>query len=304
MSFDAYDTNTSTGDKHSAFALITKDRTDALRNHHLGSAAPSSPVEGDVWFDNTSATRFLVKLYQNGGWIILTDKIAEGDRDFDANEAQNVHLEELVTGSLPTAAAGTESRIWWDSTLEKPGTCSSAVNSYFAVCNADATTDIRVPMRMHVASLATPATANTATELGGWTLDAAADELCGVARVPAGWTAANDLTVEVQCLLLVAETAADDIDMDGNWISITPGSGDGASKTETGFAAVTQDIGAGNAQYDIHTVTLVVDHDDATNPVAAGDTFRCTINHNAAGQVAGIIVIGMDLVAPCFNFSG
>ena len=310
MTAFTWDTDTSTGNDPADFAAITKDSITDLLTSHLGTSAPAAFADGVFWLDSTTSTRYIPKFGQNSGTGILigydasaSTHIAFANLDMDQNQMLNMRIEQLATGSLTAASAGAEGQLEWDITQGRLKLTGDTNNHYAAQCRTDASTNQRIEMRMHVASLGTPATASTDTEFGGWTLDAAADELCLVARVPSGWTAAEDLNIDVHCLLLAAETASDLIHMDGVWISATPGSGDSASKTETGFAAVSPSIGSANAQYDIHTVTLVVDHDDATNPVAAGDWIRATINHDVAGAtpVAGVIVIGADLVVPCFN---
>ncbi len=306
MAWADYDTNTSTGDDHAAFAGVTKNRTDALRNHHLGSSAPASPVEGDLWFDNTSSTRFVIKIYENSTWVVLNDKIAEGDRDFDGNEAQDLHLEEIATGSIPAAGASEESRIVWDSTVERAAVLGSARRGYVANCEMDGTTYVRIPCEINANQPATnPATANTATIFGGWTIDAANESLNAVATrpIPDSFTAAHDCRLDVDCLLLVAETSADTIDLDGTWRSLSVT--DLPTKTATAFSAASQAITTAT-QYAYYRVTLTVDHDDASNVMAADDLFVATLTHDVAAganPVAGIVVVGVSLAVPVFNFA-
>lgn len=305
MAYSAVTIAAGSGDSVTQALTKLYDNTEALRTLHIGSSAPAVTDNGQVWVDNTSSTQYVVKLRQNGAWVVLTDKIAEGDRDFDANEAQNMKLHQLATGSLPT----TEALVWYDTTVDQHGgTSSSSAKRYWAFANTDASSVVQIPCSLNVTNAGTPATANTDTDLGGWQMDAATEELNIIAErpIPNGWTGADDLTLRVRCLLLNAETASDTIDLDGTWISMTPGSGDGPGKSATAFAAASQDISTGNAQYDLHTVSLTVDHDDATNPVAVGDVWKATVLHDpAAGgaPVAGIIVIGATLEVPVFNYN-
>jgi hypothetical protein len=232
--------------------------------------------------------------------------IAVQDVDFDGNESLNHVHESVATGSLPTPAAGTEGELPYDSTVKQHVTITDADKIYVANANADATDYVRLPCMMHVGGLATPATANTTTEWGGWTLDATAEELICVATlpIPNGWTGANDLFLDIDFLLLNAETDGDDARFDGVWISVSNTDLASDARTETAFAAVDQDCSSGT-QYDKYRVSLTIDHDDASNPVAVGDIFRATIFHAITGPatpVAGVIVVGAYVRVPVFNY--
>jgi len=292
-----------------ALEKLDENQKTEIQNHFLDSSEPGTIVNGMIWIDNTDTTKYVVKLREDGAWVVLTDKIAEGNRDFNQKQAVNFRFEHLATGSLTAAAAGSESQAEWDSTLEKLCLINSTSRDYVAVCDIAATTKMEIPLRMTTAAVGTAGTASTATEWGGYLLDAVAEEVSFVAMapIPNGWTAANDLTLKVWCLLANGETANDTIDLDGVWQSGTPCSGDGTGKTETAFTAESHDIGAHNAQYDFHEVELTVDYDDADNPVAAGDWFKATIHHDpteGTDPVAGIIVVGGTLSVPVFNYSG
>ena len=301
---------TSTSGSAKTYLVNNDSNIDVLASHFADSADPTSPVNGFLWWRTDVAGQYVLKARINGTSIAFlevnssTGLVLTANLQGNGKQLVDVLLEQLATGSLPTV----EGRVWYDTTVDAHGgTSSSSAKRYFAYCNADATTYARIPLIMGVQAVGTPATASVATEMGGWLMDAAAEELVGVSGVPipAGFTGANDCTLAVRCLLANAETANDTINIGGNWIAITPGSGDGAGKTETAIAAdASLDITAANAQYDLHEVTLVVDYDHADNPIVAGDTFRCTINHDiaaGANPVNGIIVVGMDLKVPVFN---
>ena len=298
----AHDTNTSTGDDPAVFAATVKANAEKNRNHFIDSAAPASPVEGMLWFDDNDATRFVCKLYQNGAWVVLTDKIAEGNRDFDGKQALTFLIERLATGSLPAASAANEARLAWDSTREQGVEVGSAQRWYQGRWRTDGTAEKRIPCDLQVTNLGTPATASTATDMGGWLLDAAGEELniIPLSAVPYGYTGAHDLYLDVACLLGVAETANDDIDMTGNYISMTPGT-DGTGLAETTIAAVASDIGSSAAQYALHSVRLTLDWDLPASNVAAGDYIRATITRNGLTNIAGIIVVGATLAVPCYE---
>lgn len=276
-----------------------------LRRHWLGDKTAVSQ-NGEVVADGTTygASRILWKFGQDSGtgfFIGYTsgEHILEAPLNCDGNEITGLLLEALATGSLST----TEARLQWDTDKNVPAYGDGTNTFYVGRTRTDASTYMRIPCALNVASLGTPATASTATIFGGWTLDAAAEELNIVALkpIPNGWTGAHDCLLEVHVLLLAAETANDDIDMDGVWWSLVNGE-NVSTKSSTGFAAITQDIGSDNAQYDLHLCTLTVDHDDATNTVHTDDLFVATINHNVAGQVAGVVVVNACLAVPVWNY--
>jgi len=271
------------------------------------TSAPSSPSNGQIYIDDSTASRLIVYLRQNGAWVpMIGAHILEASLDCDGNELKNLLIEKLATGSLPTPGASTEAQIAWDETLERVFWAGSTTGRYAAECNDDGSTYVRIPVSMNVATLGTPATEDAATVHGGWTLNQATEELNIIATepVPAGWTAVpaanKDIVLEVECLLLAVETNGDDIDMDGTYESMSAGQAPGDDTL--GFAAVTKDIGTDSGQYDRHIVSLTIDHDGLVADVAAGDTLRATINHNTAGQVAGVIVTGAWFRVPVANF--
>lgn len=306
MAYTAWDTDTSTGDDPATFAATTKANVEAVDLHHIGTSAPSTGLaNGRVWFDNTTASKILRKYYQNSAWVTdwatsATAHIAVQNVDFDGNEALNILAEKVATGSLVT----TEAQIQFDTTLKYLAWGDGTDTMYAKGFKSDASSYVRIPCALNVSSQGTPATASTATDLGGWQMDASGERLNVVAMkpIPAGWTGANDLVLEVECLLLNAETASDTIDLDMTWRSLSDA--DGPTKTGTEITAVSHDISTGNAQYDRHLVSMTVDFDDATNPVAVDDLFMAEIFHDpAAGgaPVAGIIVVGAYLKVPAFG---
>lgn len=287
---------------------LDANATQQLKNW-ADTSAPSSPSNGQTYIDNTTAARLVGYLRQDGAWaaMILTH-ILEENLDCDGNQLVNALLEKLATGSLPTAGASTEARACWDSTLERGVLIGSASRAYVAECAIDGSQFVRIPATFNVGTLATPATEETKVTkyTHEWTLDAAAEELNVVAEipVPAGYTsvpaAGKDITLEVDCLLLNAETANDDIDLDGTFEGVSDGAKPGDDSAS--FDAVTHDIGSNNGQYDRHRVSLTVDYDAPSANIAAGDTLMATINHDATGQVAGVIVVNAFWRVPVLNY--
>lgn len=268
------------------------------------TADPTSPVNGQHWVRSDEQKKYV---YTSGAktevlWLYKLNQ----DLDCQSNNLNNYVIESLATGSLPTPAAGTKGRWTFDTTLSLPVYTTATANFYAAGWNVDATSMIAIPCSLNVSQAAQAATADTTTRGGGWLMDHTDDELNFVADapVPSGWTGANDLYLEVCCSLSAAETAADDIDMDCEWLSLTPGSGDGWDKTKTAATTANYDIGAAASQYDMHKFRITIVYNDATNPVAAGDYISGYIERNTvggAGKVASIVVHSVTLIVPCFK---
>ena len=204
----------------------------------------------------------------------------------------------------PAALPTTAQSIWYDSTEDRAGYSDGTNKFYFSRCNQAGTTYKRLRCDMNVATLGTPATdSSTETVLGAaWELNAVAEQLNLVARerIPAGFTAGHDAKLQVHCLLADGETNGDDIDMDGEWRTIAVG--DGPAKTAEAFAAAVQvDIGTDITQYDYHVVEIPIDHDAVGNVIASGDLFMATINLATITGVAGVLVVGADLLLPMNN---
>lgn len=311
MAWSLYDTDTSTGDKFSEFAQATKDRTDALRINELGAADPANLTNGMTWLVSISATEYERRAYVDGAVVALYRIVKTGNKlklvqplDFDANQAVGFILERLVTANLPTPGAANEGRASWDDSRERGVLTGTTRSDYVARAAVGGTTYMRLPARLHVGGLGTPATADTSTELGGWLLDAVGEELLAVAEapVPEDFTDAHDCALVAACLLKNAETAGDDIDMGGSWRAVTPNA-DAGSKAATAFTAVAQDIGSAAAQYSLHEVVLAMPYNDATNPIDAGDRLQAKLTRNGLTNVAGVIVVSAHFRVPVWGFA-
>ena len=308
MTYPAFDTDTGSGDDPAAFATLVKTWLETLRNFHIGSSPPASPVEGMIWIDNTSATRLVVKLYQSAAWVVLTDKIAEGNRDFDLNQALNFVLEYMTTSAITALVGSTHrGRVIWDNTVQRSVEVdSSPVKRYRGLYNINGTDYIAYPTELGVVGASPAASADTNTRKGGWLLDTTSKELNwkAAAAVLDGWTGAHDLLLDMFFMLAAAVTAGDDVDQDMDWIKETPGSGDVPTKTVTAATTVNYDIGSATAQYALHKLRLTLVHDAAPNVIAKKDELSGVFKRNTvggAGKVANIIVYKANLLVPVYD---
>ena len=292
------------------------DRTDTLRSNFEGSSAPGSPVVGQLWID-TSATPNLLKQYGDIGagnaWNVIGPVArlnadinldpSSGDTRATCNQIKGARIENR--GAHVAAAAGNVGYIYLltgdgevyllENTVAGarkallsvvPGTTYDSVDIDLAGTN---TNDGTNPPTL--------ATKGTSPTVKGWLFDAAAEKRVLVAKVPANWEGATDLRVRLTCVLNQAETNGDDIDWSANWVSVTPGT-DAVSKTSTAAVDVDHDIGTGSADGTEHDVDIVIDHDHADNPVAAGDTLYIEINRTDLANVGGVILTAARLLFP------
>lgn len=273
-----------------------------MRNMHLGSSAPSTIVNGMIWIDNTSSTRYVVKLRQNAAWVVLTDKIAEGNRDFDGFQALNFLCEKLTSVNL----VSTEARLQFDTTLKMLAAGDGTLELLYQGWDNAFTNMLAIPMSMNVTGLGTPATADTQTRhTPAWLMNAVAEELnlLALERVPAGWPGGTDLFIDVWYLLDAAETANDDPKFDGDLRAIDA-EVHTVNKAATALVVSTDDVGSVVTQFSLHRARLTIDHNDATNTVTAGSLISCVLGRTAvggAGEVAGAIIIGASLMIPAIG---
>lgn len=162
---------------------------------------------------------------------------------------------------------------------------------------------VELPLEGEVGNdAADPPTLVTKGVFRGWLFDAVAEKRTFVVRVPQNWQGATDLRFRLWYLLNQAEAPGDDVEWDGEWRALTPGA-DKAGQPATVPASPwgTTDIGADPEAIDdggLHYTDFVIDHDDLTNPVAAGDVLALTINRKTvggAGLVGGVVAIRAEL---------
>lgn len=275
-----FNTDPSSGDRPGTFTSAVLEALQLLEKTFYSSSAPASPVNGQIWIDSSTPSRLVGNLRQNGAWaaMVLTH-ILEQNLDFDLNEAINFRLEN--TGSLPTPGASTEGQVVYN---------ESDKEVYFV-------TDSAVKRLQSSQTGATekgiPAQIPSIDQIFDGTGDTAALRCI----VPDGWDEASDPQLELFYSLEQAETDGDDADWIGDFRSIS--FGDSRNKSQTTTAEVNTDLGAGLSSGDTFSTKLVLDHDDATNPIAIDDLLEVEVRRPDLAEVGAV-----KLIAARFLFRG
>jgi hypothetical protein len=137
--------------------------------------------------------------------------------------------------------------------------------------------------------------------LEGWLFDGVAEKRTLAFIVPRNWQGASDLRLRLFQVLGQAQLAGDDIEWTGEVRTLVPGQ-DRVAKAATALADAVTDVGADVEGIDDgggpHLTELVIDHDDATNPVSAGCLVLATVwrkTAGGAGKAGGTVVFRADL---------
>lgn len=269
-----------------------RDNQLVVANCHRGTSPPASPVEAQFWADETDPVSIALKFRQNAAWIQVVTDLLRQDLDCDLFQLIDMRVENIANASIPAASAARKGQVMFDTDEERLWLILSSLRGRIAHC-IESSTELE-----HWCNLApgvvdgptTNPTSVTRQDVEGWLFANTSGELCIMARVPSGWDGASDILVDLFSSLddNAGETAGDNLRYQGDVRSMSLGTGDGLDKTETAVPSATVDIGSANAEHDVHVCTLVIDHDDATNPVAAGDLLKLNVRratHDGAGEV-------------------
>ena len=280
----------------------------SLAVNRIGTGDPSAPGDGADWVDDDTTTQLLWRARINGANITL----ARWDKTLglmlnqalagNGQQLNSVLLEQIA----PFTAAGNEARFGYDPAKKQFYYSDGTVIVYAPKLNADGTSFQRIGARKTLATLGTPGTPSTDTIAEGIELGPAASEQVGIIAtepVPLGWTAAHDVLLDVEVLLLAVETAGDVLDATLVWRSVANGT-EVITKATSAASAVALDIASGNAIGTRHVLTFALTFNDATNPPTSGTILSAELTHQAsasAGKVNGIIVTDASFRVPVFN---
>lgn len=283
----------------------TENKLDTERSSWSGASAPGSPVVGQRWLD-TSGTEDVLKVYcdlygTGNDWYPIGSVLNGIDlgADGDPHQVVNALLERKAAHVTPDAA--NEGRIYLHTGEDKANVLTTSAKR--EVVWSAASTDyqaVNLPAASWERDATNPPTITaigTTPTIRGWLFDATNEKASIAVRIPAGYSGDADLKLRLWCILNAGETAGDDIDWTLNWESRAPEANEPFNGTSTS-ATVAQDMPTNVAQYTSHVVDLTIDFDDATNPVAAGDLVIMEINRTNLSTVAGVILVGAQLLVP------
>jgi hypothetical protein len=298
--------------------LRLQGQTHELRACAAGPTPPDDPVEGALWLD-TSGAQPALKQYQDvdgGGlaWIPLgplrrLPESINADPDLTDDRATPFEYKALRPenrADLPTATPGNAGLVVYFTpdgeyyVADEPvsGGCKGLVS----IVKDESCDTLEAPLADLQLDGANPPTAAAKGVVDGLLFDATAEKATARFVVPKNWQGASDLKVRIHQLLNQAETAGDDIEWNAEVRTLSPGA-DKVTKAASALLAVsTKDIGADADGIDDgggpFVSELVIDHDDATNPVSAGCQLLVTFwreTVGGAGKVGGTLVSNVDL---------
>jgi hypothetical protein len=307
-----------TGDSIPVAFLELEGRTVELRKAFAGASPPASPQDGQFWVD-TSVTPYRVFQYLriDGGsasWqpvgplsrlpaSINADPSPVDDR-LAPHEYKALRIENRA--GLPAASplnAGllvyrmADGEVW---VADMP--VSAGWKGLLSITPAASYDTVELPLEGDLGNDATnPPTKARKGVLEGWLFDDVAEKRTFAFVVPKNWQGASDLRVRVFQVLGQAQLAGDDIEWSGEVRTLIPGQ-EKATKAASALVDATTDIGADTEGIDDgggpHVSVLVVDHDDATNPVSVGCLVLVTLwrkTVSGAGKAGGTVVFRADL---------
>lgn len=307
-----------TGDGFDTAIVELEARTNDLRTAFASGSAPSSPVTGQLWLDTTSSPHKLyiyarigagAAAWQPLGPLSRLPADVNADPDTSDGRAAPYEIKGLRAENrtaLPSAAAGNAGMLVYRTTdgelyiADQP--VSGGWKGLLSV-EKDASYDtVDLALDGSQGNDGTnPPTAATSGVLPGWKFDATNEKRTFALQVPANWNGASDLKLRLHQVLESAETAGDDIEWTGEVRVLAPAT-DKTGKTATTLADATTDIGADADGIDAgggpHVTELVIDYNDATNPVSVGSLVLVTVwrkTVGGAGKVAGTIVYRAEL---------
>lgn len=314
----ALDSDPVTGDGFDVVVLELEARTNELQSCFAGASAPASPVTGQLWLDTTSSP---YKLYVyskiDGGSAAwqplgpLSRLHANVNADPDTANGRAAPYEILGLraenrASLPSAAVGNAGMLVYRTSDGELWIADQPVSGdwkgLLSVVKDGSYDTVELGLEGSQGNDGTnPPTTATKGTLAGWLFDATNEKRTFALVVPPNWNAASDLKLRLWQVLDAAETAADVIEWSGE-VRVLPSQ---AGKTgQTATALVDSSLAIGSDADGIaegggpHVSELVIDYNDATNPVSSGALVLVTVwrkSVGGAGKVAGTVVFRAEL---------
>ena len=312
------DDDPTTGDDIPTAFLELEGRTDELRSCFVGSTPPDDPTEGQLWLDNSSVPhRLFVYAQVDGGpasWQPVGplsrlpdspngDPSAVGDRaDVLQFLALRIENRADLPALTPTNAGLLVYRIGDGEVFVADEPISSSWKGLLSITQSGSYDTVELPLEGDVGNDATnPPTQQRVGVLEGWLFDGVAEKRTLAFTVPRNWNGASDLRVRLHQVLSQAEAAGNDIEWSGEVRTLAL-SQEKVGKAATALVDGVTDIGAIPDGIDVgggpHVTELVIDHDDAANPVSTACLVLVTIwrkSIGGAGLAGGTVLFRAEL---------
>jgi len=312
------DDNPTTGDDIPSAFRELEARTIDLRGCWVGATPPDTPVEGQFWLD-TSVIPHRLKQYvriDGGGptWqpvgplsrlpaSINADPSVVDDR-IAPWEHKALRLENRASAPVatPTNAGLIEYRTTNGEVEVSDQPVSGGWKWLLSVTPTASFDTVELPLEGDVGNDGTnPPTKARKGALEGWLFDDVLEKRTLAFVVPKNWQGATDAKLRIFQVLGQAEVAGNDIEWSGEVRTLAPGQAK-VTKPATVLAPAATDIGGVVEAIDDgggpHVTELVIDHDDATNPLSVGCLVLVTIwrkSVGGAGLASGTVVFRADL---------
>jgi hypothetical protein len=306
------------GDLNSVAHLTHEGRAFELRACFAGPTPPVNPVEGQFWLD-TSTTPYRLKEYVRidaGGpsWqpvgplsrlpaSINADPSVIDDRLAPFQYlALRIENRAALPAASPLNAGLLVYRIPDGEVFVADMPVSGGWKALLSVTLASSYDTVELPLEGDLGNDATnPPTKERKGALEGWLFDDVAEKRAFAFVVPKNWQGATDLKLRLFQVLGQAQLAGDDIEWSGEVRTLVPAQ-ENVAKAATALVDAATDVGAdvdgiadGGGP---HVTELVVNHDDATNPVSTGCLVLATVwrkSVGGAGKAGGVVVFRADL---------
>lgn len=296
------DIQSGAGMKRKVAFETTRDNQAIHHAHFLdvtGAAPTVGIANGWQYTDGLTATRLKGFVRQNGAWVaMILTHILEANLDFDRKQAVKMLCEKLAVAVTPASAD--EARVIYNTAL-KLLQVTRATDTLTVPGIVVGSQYIDIPMDLALGS-ATPG--DTVAQGGSLChrLDVSTEEITAtmVKGVPLSWVGNQDLIMRVRFALGAAETAADDIVADADWVTLDGTNDNVLTQAAQAATQVTKDIGTGNAINTIHDLDFIIDHDAVGNVVAVGDTIRAQISSTLV-QIAQLLIVKAWMRVPVNN---
>lgn len=284
------------------------ENTDTLRSSFSGTSFPGSPVDGQVCY----RTDLDAYYYYNGTTWVEQGSALKGDLDLQGDgttfrQLLNARLENASADPTPSADELGRAVLKTTSGAEKVKVVTTAakLETVWSAGNTDYQR-VELPTGAWERDATNPptpvgGTAGTTPTIRGLLFDNVNELMSACKRIPAGYSEDADLVLRVFDMLKDAgEVNGNDVEWTLDVVAELLNTAGVLVKTSTQYTGF-RDIGAFTSIHSIGYVDIVIDFDDATNPIEQGSMICMELRRTSvggAGKCAGVAFLGAQLLVP------